>query len=239
MDRQAFIAGELVDLLVPSEQDIEDGWADWFNDQPTCRFLGHGAFPMFPADQRAFLESLRKRDRIALMLRPKGEEKTIGTVSLSSLDLHNRTAQIALVLGARTPGRHSLLPLEGMARLMEHGFEVLGLRRIWAGQAFPGLSKWSRKLEVLGLLCEGHARGGFARGRVVTDSIPLGCLVEDYDALRASRDGRFWSSAVEMQAEIDALPKTPFAEEVAAAMEELRRARFPHLAQNPGPSAGR
>ncbi|MBW8725914.1 MAG: hypothetical protein JF625_12270, partial [Inquilinus limosus] len=34
-----FIEGETLDLCVPSEQAITDGWADWFNDAKTTRWL--------------------------------------------------------------------------------------------------------------------------------------------------------------------------------------------------------
>ena len=65
-DYSVFIEGETIDLCVPSKLAIErDGWADWFNDLETTRFLGQGVYPNFKEDQYDFYESLRRRERLA------------------------------------------------------------------------------------------------------------------------------------------------------------------------------
>ena len=129
-----FIKGETIDLCVPSEKAIEDGWYSWFNDPGTTQYLLHGYFPNTVEKQREFLQrALEDTDRLVLLVKPKQESKVTGVVSLSSIDLFRRTTEIALVMEFR-PRKSNVHALEAMARITEHGFETLGLEVIYGGQ---------------------------------------------------------------------------------------------------------
>jgi RimJ/RimL family protein N-acetyltransferase len=211
---QVFIPGETVDLCVPSRLAIErDGWADWFNDEKVVRYLDHGVYPNRVEDQDAFYASLQTSNRFAVLMRPKDSSRAIGIISLSNINLVRRAAQISLVVGHQ-PAPARLVALESMARVTEHGFEKLGLERIWAGQAFPGLARWNKMLELLGYRSEGIQRRGFNKGREAMDSAIISCLYETYAQIKKLRDGAFWHGNSAMFELIKHLPKEGFAEQL-------------------------
>ena len=213
-----FLRGENVDLCVPSEQAIEDGWADWFNDAESTTWLQHGVFPNHLSDQQAFLEQIRARQRFAVMICDKGGSRLYGVISLLGIDWLSRSAQIALVVGNKPPAR-KLVALEAMALVTEHAFLRMGLDRVWAGQAFPGLKGWNERLEWLGYRTEGVLRHGFAKGRHVTSSVMISCLYDDYARLVALRDGKYWPGCESMLALIRSRPETGLASRLAKAIE--------------------
>lgn len=221
-----FLEGELIDLCVPSETAIADGWADWFNDAATTRFLGHGMFPNTPEKQAEFLRGLGGT-RMALMICDKPGETLWGTISLSSIDWIGRSAQIALVLpaGGRRP---PLAALEAMARMTGHAFETLGLERVWAGQAYPGLAKWNQRLELLGYRTEGVLRRGFAKGRQASDTVMISVLHDDYARLKAN--GGYWRGAEAMDAAVRRLPQRSLADRIAEAIRREQAAYEQELA---------
>ncbi len=217
----AFAVGELTDLCVPHEGHLAQ-WARWFNDRATTRWLEQGVFPNDEEKQRNFLEGIRRGERLALMICGKNGA-LYGTISLSSINLVARSAQIAIVIGERLPpGRP--LQLEAMALLTEHGFERMGLNRISAGQAFPALRRWGEWLELIGYRTEGIHREGFAKGREVSDTVSIACLYEDYARL-VKRRGRLWPGATAMKMLIRH-HRQGLAPELAAA---IRRAQEDHF----------
>ncbi|WP_343711812.1 GNAT family N-acetyltransferase [Inquilinus sp.] len=206
-----FIEGETLDLCVPSEAAITDGWADWFNDAKTTRWLAQGIYPNHIEDQRGFLESIRKRDRFAALICGKGGGPLYGIISLSAIDWVARSAQISLVVGKPLPGRQ-LVQLEAMARVTDHAFQRMGLDRVWAGQAHPGLARWNQWLELLGYYTDGIMRRGFVKGReTVSNAVMICCLYEDYAALKARRGGQLWPGNDAMLKLVAALPRQGFA----------------------------
>ena len=195
-----FYAGESIDLCVPSERAVlEDGWADWLNDQETCKYLDHGVFPNHAENQIDFLEGLQKRERFALLICAKDTGRAIGVISLSAIDFRKSSAQISLVVGKPLKGlAGGMAPLEAMALVTRHGFEVMGLNRIWAGQVFPGLSAWNRLLEAIGYRTEGILRDAFKRGHRRDNTAVISCLYDNYQAICVRR-GALWPGAQAMR----------------------------------------
>lgn len=207
-----FIKGETIDLCVPSKLAIfRDGWADWFNDRNVTKYLDQGIFPNTVEDQLEFYESLKNKTRLLLLIKPKRRKNVIGVISLSNINFYKKDAQISIVLGIPRK-RKNLYALESMARLTEHGFELLGLQRIYAGQVYPGLKGWNKRLELLGYKSEGINRKAFVKGNNVYDTVTIACLREDYLNIKKLRKGKYWLGKQKMQKLIDALPKKGFAE---------------------------
>lgn len=207
-----FIEGDLIDLCVPSKVAIfRDGWADWFNDSSTTKYLDQGVFPNTLEDQLAFYDSLKERARLLLMIKPKALEKVIGVISLSNINFFKRDAQVSIVIGVRRK-KQRLYALESMARITQHGFEILGLKRIYAGQAYPGLKGWNKRMELLGYKAEGINRKAFVKGEKVYDTISLACHREDYYKIKDIRNGQYWPGHEKMQELVDSLPEKGFAE---------------------------
>ena len=226
-----FIKGETIDLCVPSRLAIEkDGWADWLNDLENICFLDQGVFPNFVEDQYEFLDSLRDRSRLALLIKPKKIESVIGIVSLSNIKWVSRSAQIAIVIGRRDEStRGKLYALEAMARMTEHGFETLGLDRIWAGQAYPGLKKWTKHLELLGYRTEAVLRKAAVKGRMISDSVMISCLVGNYISIKKLRRGHFWLGVKRTKILLDNLPDKGFTERIDMLMRAEEEKYFKEL----------
>jgi hypothetical protein len=112
-----FLAGETIDLCIPTREDIEcGGWFRWFNDPKTTEYLMlEGVYPnTVEAQIRRYESWVSDLTRLMCLIRPKGSDRPIGVVSLSQIDHRVRRADINLVKGVRTPD-HKLYALEAMA----------------------------------------------------------------------------------------------------------------------------
>lgn len=129
-----FLEGELIDLCIPSVTAInEDGWAEWFNDIDQLQASRHGVFPNYKSSQHKILESLcNDRSRIVLLICQKISQKAFGVVSLQNINLQSRSAEIVINASSKGKGSaHPLSTLEAMALITQHGFEQLGLDRVY------------------------------------------------------------------------------------------------------------
>lgn len=209
-----FYRGELVDLIVPTLRHVEEtSWPDWINSQRTNRYTSHAVLANTLEDQREFYDSLRTGSRFALLITRSGDERPIGIVSLSGLDFRQRSAAIAIVMDTETEvPTPPLASLEAMAIMTQHGFDVMGLNRIDAGQAYPALVRWNRLLEILGYRAEGFKKQAFVRGHSASDVVMLACLYENYLDLTLRRNGDLWPGTSEARRQISTIPKKAFAE---------------------------
>lgn len=217
-----FIAGETTDLCAPDEDAVREGWARWFNDPAITQWLDHGIFPNTEDDQLRFLESIRRKDRFVLLVRDKAGQ-LCGVISLSSIKLHS--AQISLVVPVKAM-RH--MALEAMALVTEHAFDKLGVDRVWAGQAYPGLAKWNARLELIGFRTEGVQRKAFAKGKRLSDVTPISCIRADYDKLIELR-GHLWPGCGIIDKLIEAQPKRAFAARLADFLSYEQEVYFARL----------
>ncbi|MCK4829583.1 hypothetical protein KA005_78385, partial [bacterium] len=153
-----------------------------------------------------------------------------GIVALSFINLLARSAELTIALGVRdntTKGR--LFALEAWARIAAHGFEVLGLERIYARQAWPGLRKFNQKLELLGFQTEGVIQKGFSKGRTVTDGLIISCIYETYLMLKNVRGGSYWLGEKRMKKLIYELPERSWAEQVDGILRKESQEYFSRL----------
>lgn len=226
--RRPFYQGETIDLLVPTRADIENStWVDWFNSQKTSKYTQHAIFPNTQEKQVSFYDSLQTSERIALLVATKEDHHVVGTVSLSGIDFRRSSAAIAIVMDTEaTPGASPLASLEAMALLTQHAFDVLGLKRINAGQVYPALDKWSQLLETIGFRSEGFRRQAFVRGQDVSDELVLACLYLHYAELVSARAGFLWPGSDKMRDLIRALPRKSFAAVLDDAHRELEISYF-------------
>jgi len=189
-----FIEGETVDLVIPNELAIErDGWHSWFNDRKICRHLTHGVFPNTRANQKAFLETAQSgRSRLLLLVVPKDADHATGVVSLSEINMQARSATFGMVLSSDAPTTvdRMFFGIEAKARIVEHGFEEMGLERIYGGQSFE-LEGWQRYQLLFGFLPEGYSREAFRKGHRTFDVIQTACLYANYRKIMEKR-GAYW-----------------------------------------------
>lgn len=203
-----FIKGELIDLCLPNEEfALKSSWYRWFNNTKTTRFLEQGIFPNTPEMQLEFFNSLKNQNRLSLIISDR--KNYLGTISLSSINLYKRTAEIALLFGEDSKEDNSdLFALESMALLTTHGFEKIGLKRISAGQHIK-LIKWQRKLELLGYRLDGIRKLGFLKANEEADGVSISIVYSDYNKILINRQ-KLWDNAQEMRRRISNMPNIAF-----------------------------
>lgn len=186
-NKRAFIKGKLVYLRKPDIQtDIYGGdWNEWFNDREITKYLVHGIYPISKEEEAKLVQlEMENPKTLLLAIIDNKTHKHIGVISLKSIDLFNRIAEIAIVMGFdNVPGA----ALESMALMTEHAFERMNLNKLYAGQ-HEGLWKWVNRLELIGYRIEGYRRQGGIRG-VPYDIVLTGIIAEDYFRLKKERGG--------------------------------------------------
>lgn len=202
-----FIPGENIDLCVPtSEFAQKSDWYSWINNSKINRYLDYGLFPNTPVAQVEFFEH-QKNKRVALIISNKKEY--MGIVSLSGVDLTSKMASVALLINPKIDFYNStIIALEAMARITEHGFKTMGLNRIQAGQHIK-LAGWQQRMELLGYRIEGIKRGAFVKGREVADVLWIAAAYDDYLKIVDQR-GKYWDSTQKMDERIKNLPEDKF-----------------------------
>ena len=184
-----FICGESIYLRIPNiENDIINGnWHSWFNDPDVTKYLVHGVYPIDRFGEAKLVEAeMKKTNSLLLCIIQKTGGKHIGVISLKNIDLVNRTAEIAIVMG---PERSSTAAIEAMAVIMKHAFERLNLSLLYAGQ-HEALWKWVNTLSLIGFKIDGFRKNaGFRNGEsygIFLTSVSS----EDFFELQQMRNGK-------------------------------------------------
>jgi len=189
--KNAFLVGKKIYLRSPDlEKDVEEGeWHQWFNDAEITKYLMHGVYPNTKEKQFQIIKnSIDRTDMLLMAIVDIEKDLLLGTVSLKSIDFINRTAEIAIVIGATSYPKWA--PLEAMALMTQHGFDRLNLNKIYAGQ-HVGLWKWVNRLELLGYKLEGYLRETHIRNGKACDSVRMGLLASEFYTLLKERDGKY------------------------------------------------
>ena len=131
----------------------------WFYDPDVTKYNSHGLFPYTTEAMEAYIAKLRSsetKDIIvwAMIANCKYEEDIfIGNMSLQRIDWINRSAEMAIVIGEKEYWNKGYAK-EALTALYNHGFNHLGLHRIWAGTAEKNLGM-RKVFEKLGMVHEG------------------------------------------------------------------------------------
>ena len=205
-----FIAGELIDLCIPTEEFArESNWYSWFNNNTITKYLEQGVFPNSPDDQVNFFKTQKSSGRLMLIISNK--RNYMGIISLSKIDLIKKTCDIALVVDSSIDKKMSpFISLEAMARVSEHAFINIGINRIEAGQ-HQKLKGWQQRLELLGYKLEGIHTRKFVKKRELANSVSIACTYNDYLEIIKIR-GHYWDCLDKMIKRINLLPEKSFAD---------------------------
>lgn len=137
--RLVFYEGKHVRLTVLSSQDvIESDWVGWFNDATMSVNNQHHYFPNTFEQQHEILKTLNTRTKLQLGIVDRADDaKICGVVSLSDIDWIHRHAEIAGIQQTARTGSNPALFLEAWSIMLRHGFEQLGLQKIYGGAFHP------------------------------------------------------------------------------------------------------
>ena len=126
-------------MKVLSQQDIEESnWVGWFNDETMNDFNQHHYFPNTFKNQEQFLEDCISSKKIQLGILEKEEGDVIcGVVSLSEINMLHKNCEIAGIMEVERSKKNPALFLEAWSIMIRHGFEELGLYKIFGGSFHP------------------------------------------------------------------------------------------------------
>lgn len=133
--RDIFLKGKYVLLKVLSQDDIfNSNWYGWFNDGELCKTLQKHYYPSSKESQIKFLETQinDSGDKIQLGICLSTGGPIIGIVSLNSIDLINRKAEISILVGERQFQKFAIFS-EAISLILMHAFNSLNLNRIYGG----------------------------------------------------------------------------------------------------------
>jgi RimJ/RimL family protein N-acetyltransferase len=121
------ITGERIVLRAWEKTDLET-FTRWFNDPEVTLYLGD-AYPCGSAEQeeRYMASRIDDHNKYCITLRENG--KPIGNCDFHAIDLHNRTADVGIVIGEKDYWSHGY-GRETLSLLLEIGFEGMGLNRV-------------------------------------------------------------------------------------------------------------
>jgi len=109
----------------------------------------------------------------------RGDDRLIGSIVLFAINREQGRAETGYALSSGHWGRG--LAQEAMAPVLEHAFDVLGLRRIEA-DIDPRNAGSCRLVERMGFIREGLLRDRWCVGGEVSDSAIYGLLAADWRA---------------------------------------------------------
>jgi RimJ/RimL family protein N-acetyltransferase len=138
-ERLVFYTGKYVKLKVLSQQDIEESnWVGWFNDESMSDYNAHHYYPNTVDKQMKYLDACNSTDKIQLGILDKNrDDKICGVVSLFNINMIHRNAEIAGIMEVSYSKNNPALFLESWSIIMRHGFEELGLNKIYGGSFHP------------------------------------------------------------------------------------------------------
>ncbi len=173
-----FIEGRNLKLRPLLDEDYNDEYLAWLNDPVTSQMSQRRPYPCDRESMRAYAKqfSTTREKGFVLAIIRKSDGAHIGNISLVNVQLVNRCAEIAILIG-RADARGQGLGSEAVYLLTRHGFEAMNLHRIFAGTFNPA---FARCVEKIGWVREGLFRERIWSGGRYHDQIWLGQLRRDF-----------------------------------------------------------
>ena len=172
-----------VQLRGMESRDLDDLFGV-YSDPEVVRYWSHTAWP-HRDEASIYLEAIERGfqagDLFQWGIALRGDDRVIGTVTLYAIDHAQGRAEVGFAL-ARGHWGHRYAQ-EALTVLFEHAFHALALRRIEADvdpRNLPSL----RTLENLGFRREGYLRQRWHVAGELQDSVMMGLLASDWQALR-------------------------------------------------------
>ena len=156
-----YLHSERIRLRAAEKEDIS-AFLRWINDVDVTENLMLVS-PMSSYEEEQWYESMMKQpaSEHALVIEvrdqsPNHEYRPIGTCQFHNIDWRNRSAEIGILIGEKTFWDQGY-GTETMRLLLDHGFGVLNLHRIWL-QVYAKNKRGIRAYEKAGFQFEGKQR---------------------------------------------------------------------------------
>ena len=181
-----FLIGGRVYLRGLMRSDIDGPWFDWFNDQENTFFMYHGTYPTSYEEHLKFYQKVvESNDDLVLAICLKEDNRHVGNVGLHNINWLYRRAELGIIHGDRsTHGKG--LGTEAMRLICGHGFNRLNLHKIYFRLEEANTAA-RRAVERVGFQTEGVLREEVYHHRAWRNSLYMGLLVSDFEAMEAER----------------------------------------------------
>jgi RimJ/RimL family protein N-acetyltransferase len=175
LKKDIFLQGTTIDLRILQEKDIDGNYSWWLNDEEVTSYNSHGRFPITVENLRHYVATKSGSNTIlVLAVIDKQTGAHIGNISLQDINWVNRSGEIAFLLGEKAYWGKGVM-LEAGRMLLQHGFDMLNLHRIYCGTSAEntGMQKLAIKL---GMQQEGLRKDAlYKHGRFI-DIIDYGMI---------------------------------------------------------------
>ncbi len=175
LKKDIFLKGKSIYLRALNEDDINGNYSRWLNDSEITLYNSHGRFPVTTEKLIEFVRGAAKSNTSLVMAVVDNETDThIGNISLQSINWIDRSAEIAFILGEKDFWGKGVMQEAGKI-MIEHGFNVLNLHRIYCGTSAEnlGMQKLANKL---GFTQEGVRKEALFKNGKYIDIIEFGKL---------------------------------------------------------------
>jgi RimJ/RimL family protein N-acetyltransferase len=127
--KKSRLAGETVELRRHAPENYPL-YAEWYGDQEIWRLTSWAKAPMSAGEvKRLFDEREIARDDDSFAIHPRGLDRPIGVVSLTSIDRSKKKANFSIIVGS--PEHRGMgYGTEALELILEYGFQRLKLERI-------------------------------------------------------------------------------------------------------------
>ena len=175
MTKDIFLDGTQVHLRVLTEQDVEGAYSSWLNDPEITHYNSHGRFPMTADKLLSYVTASKLSDRdLVLAVVDKVTSAHIGNISLQNINWIDRNAELAFLLGDKSYWGKGVM-FEAGTLLINHGFKLLNLHRIYCGTSAENLGM--QKLAIkLGMEKEGIRKQAIFKNGKYIDILEYGIL---------------------------------------------------------------
>jgi pseudaminic acid biosynthesis-associated methylase len=126
------LQGKNISLVGLSPRFISERYARWFNDKEVCKFNRHGQKPYTVSDLRDYVSSADKSSAAAVFaIVTKEGNQHVGNISLT-VSWEQNSGEIAIIIGEKEYWGKGIAT-EAYRMIIDYGFKVLHLHRIWSG----------------------------------------------------------------------------------------------------------
>jgi len=178
-----FLEGNQIFLRPLTESDVDGEYGNWLNDPEVCAQNSHAVFPLCRDNLIEYVRRVRNsQSEVVLAIIAKIDNRHIGNVALQNIHWINRSAEFAMLLGAKDCWGQGY-GTQAAAIMVQHGFNALGLRRITFGTFEANLAVRNIAAK-LGFVEEGLRRKAVFKNGIYVDVVEFGLLKDEFKNIK-------------------------------------------------------
>lgn len=160
-------------------KELDGNYLYWFNDAEVCAFNSHFAYPKNPESLKSFILKLDSTSEfIVWAIYDRADGVHIGNIGLRVFNRIDNNAELSFLLGEKAYWGRGY-GFEAGQMMLNHGFNVLNLQRIYCGCAGSNIPM--QKLAIkLGFIQEGVRRKNLYLWGKYEDEIEYGLLRDEF-----------------------------------------------------------